>query len=169
MWCARTLGPALIRSAYLAGTVLHRPRLRMLGLREAAERELLRDHRDAARRLAGELLVLANRLPRDWNYGNAIHHGHLLLGRLALAEGDLQEANRELLAAATTPGSPQLNSFGPNCRLACDLLKAGQVMSVLAYLEACGAFWKVDLGRRAEWMREIRENRTPDFGGNLLY
>ncbi len=169
LWSARWLVPAFIRSAYVVGTALGRPRLRMLGLREAAERQLRRGHLTVARRLANELLALANRLPTDWNTGNALHHGHLLLGRVTLAEGNLHQAVDHLLAAGRTPGSPQLNSFGPNCQLALDLLKAGQSAAVLAYLESCGAFWRADFGLRAEWIAVIRENRVPDFGANLRY
>jgi len=169
LWCTRRFVADVIRAAYLTGTLLGRPRLRMLGLREAAERQLRHGRRDDARRLATELLALADRLPRDWNYGNAIHHGHLLLGRIAVAEGDLERASVELLAAGRTPGSPQLNSFGPNCQLALELLRAGQTAPVLAYLEACGAFWKLDMGRRAEWMATIRDHRVPQFGANLRY
>ena len=169
LWSARWAVGALLGSAYLVGTVFGRPRLRMLGLRQAAERQLRRRRPGTARRLAEELLRLADRLPPDWNHGNALHHGHLLLGRVALAEGDLRGAADQLLAAARTPGSPQLNSFGPNCQLALDLLKAGQPAPVMAYLEACGVFWKSDFGRRTEWMAAIRENRIPEFGGNLLY
>jgi hypothetical protein len=161
--------PFVIRSIYLVGTALRRPRLRMLGLGKAAERQLRRGHRERAREMANELLALAERLPRDWDYGNAVHHGHLLLGRIALLEGDVATAGAELLAAGRTPGSPQINSFGPNCRLALELLQAGQPEPVLAYLEACGAFWRMDFGRRAQWLAEIRANRIPEFGPNLHY
>jgi hypothetical protein len=171
-WLAQRLGrlvPLISDSAYVIGTALRRPRLRSLGLRRAAERHLRRGHPEHARQLALELLAEADRLPRDWNSGNAFHHGHLLLGRIALLEGDVATAGAELLAAARTPGSPQLNSFGPNCQLALELLQAGQPAPVLAYLEACGSFWKMDFGRRAEWMAAIRADRAPPFGPNLLY
>jgi len=168
-WGSRKLSSLFIRSTYLVGTLLRRPRLRMLGLREAAERQLRRGRRERARQMANELLTLADQLPRDWNYGNAIHHGHLLLGRIALLKGDVATASAELLAAGRTPGSPQLNSFGPNCQLALELLRAGQPEPVLAYLEACGDFWKMNSGRRAQWLTEVRGNRNPEFGPNLLY
>jgi len=57
----------------------------MLGLRDAAERDFRQSRYTEAAAKATELLVLAERFPTDWFYGNAIHHGHLLLGRIALA------------------------------------------------------------------------------------
>lgn len=118
---------------------------------------------------AQELLELAHRYPSDWNYGNAIHHGHLVLGRVALAAGDLATARAELLAAGQTPGSPQLNSFGPNMRLAQDLLRAGEHDVVLEYFEQCGRFWSMGGERLAEWIDDIARGRAPNFGPNLIY
>jgi hypothetical protein len=119
--------------------------------------------------LAQELLALATKYPNDWNAGNAIHHGHLALGRAALAADDLPTARAELLAAADTSGSPQLSSFGPSMRLAQDLLRVGERETVLAYLKLCRSFWKFGNDRIAEWMSAIAEGRTPDFGPNLVY
>lgn len=62
-----------------------------------------------------------------WNSGNRIHHGNLILGRIALTQGDVAEAKTRLLAAGKTPGSPQLNSFGPNMMLAKELLELGEL------------------------------------------
>src|SRR5262245_11523301 len=60
---------------------------------------------------AKKLLAMAVDLPQDWNYGNALHMGNLVLGEIALDSGDLVEAKRYLLQAGNIPGSPQLNSF----------------------------------------------------------
>ncbi len=142
---------------------------RMLQLREDARQQLSVGHLEPARTPANELLTLAERTPHGWNYGNAIHQGHLILGHVALIKGDVERAGAELLAAARTPGSPQLNTFGPNCALARDLLTAGQIEPVLEFLEACGTFWTMDFGRRSKWMTQIREKQVPDFGANLAY
>ena len=119
--------------------------------------------------LARELLALATRYPTDWNAGNAIHHGHLALGRAALAARDIPTARAELLAAAHTLGSPQLSSFGPSMRLAQELLQVGERDTVLAYLELCRGFWTLGDDRVAEWKAAIAEGRTPDFRPNLVY
>jgi hypothetical protein len=118
---------------------------------------------------AQELLKLAGQYPDDWNHGNATHHGHLTLGRIALRNGNIVTARAELIAAAQTTGSPQLCSFGPNMRLAQDLLRSGDRDVVLGYLELCRHFWKTGAARLATWTEDIRQDREPDFGPNLRY
>ncbi len=122
-----------------------------------------------ATKFARELVDLAQRFPTSWNYGNAIHHSHLVLGRVALADGNLETARAELLAAGRTPGSPQLSSFGPNMRLAKDLLAAGESAAVLEYFDLCRAFWKMDRQRLDLWTADVAEGRIPKFGPNLVY
>ena len=75
---------------------------------------------------AKQLLTMASDYRNDWNYGNAIYYGNFVLGRIAVHQGDLAQAGQYLLAAAATPGSPQLDSFGPNMTLAKELLEARQ-------------------------------------------
>ena len=118
-----------------------------------------------ARAYAEELLKATD--PNDWNYGNRIHHGHLILGRIALREGNVGSAKEHLLAAGQTPGSPQLNSFGPNMTLARELLEKGEKQAVLEYFKRCGSFWKKD--RLETWAREVQDGKIPDFGANLDY
>ena len=118
---------------------------------------------------ARELLDLAQSLERDWNYGNAIHDGNMVLGRLELVHGDLEEASRRLLEAGKTPGSPQLNSFGPNMSLARDLLVAGEGEVVIEYLRHCLEFWELGRERVKDWIALIEGGRLPDFGANLVY
>lgn len=104
----------------------------------------------------------------DWNYGNVIHHGHIVLGHVALASGKTEEAVAELLAAGETPGSPQLNTFGPNMSLALALLERGKRDPVLDYLAKCGKFWEKH-DRLAQWTKTIESGGMPDFGANLRY
>ena len=61
---------------------------------------------EKASRYANESLTAAARFPKDWNHGNAIHHGNNVLGRIALKQGDLKLAAELLLKAGKTPGSP---------------------------------------------------------------
>jgi len=68
-----------------------------------------------------------------WNHGNNIHHGNLILGRISLAADDIEQAKERLIEAGKTPGSPQLNSFGPNMTLAKELLQKGEKGVVLEY------------------------------------
>ena len=105
----------------------------------------------------------------DWNLGNRIHHGNLVLGRIALAEGDIEEAKRRLIAAGKTTGSPPLVSFGPNMMLARELLQKGEKEVVLEYFSLCSKFWEMGQDSLEEWSDLVRANRVPDFGGNLWY
>jgi len=102
---------------------------------------LSRNDKEAAIRLANEYLTLADSYKGNWNYGNAIHDANQALGIVALRENDLEKAGQYLAKAGKTPGSPQLNSFGPDLTLADGLLKKGQKDVVLAYLRSISRFW----------------------------
>lgn len=116
---------------------------------------------DKAEAYARELLDLAEASARDWNYGNAVHDGHRILGQLALQRGDGRSAKEHLLAAGETPGSPQLDSFGPELTLANDLLAAGERATVVAYLKACERFWKTRGDDLRTWIAAIEAGETP--------
>jgi hypothetical protein len=118
---------------------------------------------------AHELLGLATSYRNDWNYGNAIHDGHSVLGRVALAKGDIVTAKQELLEAGRTPGSPQLASFGPNVSLARDLLSRSEVSTVVEYLRLCQAFWEMENGKITHWVQLAESGEMPEFGSNLVY
>jgi tetratricopeptide (TPR) repeat protein len=126
-------------------------------------------HVDDARRYATELLNLAPQFHEDWNYGNAIQDGNLVLGRIAVREGRMDEAKQYLGKAGESPGSPQMDTFGPNMSLAKDLLEKGDRQIVLEYFDACRKFWKKDNGRLDRWARDVRAGNIPDFGPNLVY
>jgi len=112
---------------------------------------------------------LLHNVADDWNRGNRLHFGNLVLGRVALAKDDIEGAAQYLLAAGRTPGSPQLNSFGPDMSLARDLLERGQTQVVVRYLELCLDFWKMGQDRLKEWIALIEAGRTPDFSRNLRF
>jgi len=116
---------------------------------------------DKARAYAQELLALATRLPRDWNHGNAVHEANRVLGHVALERGELAAARAHLLAAGATPGSPQLDSFGPDLSLANALLSAGERAAVVEYLKLCTSFWKHRAADVQSWIAVI------EAGGSL--
>jgi hypothetical protein len=122
-----------------------------------------------ARSYANQLLALAPQYPKDWNYGNAVYYGHTVLGRVELAQGNTALAENHLLQSAQTPGSPQLDSFGPNTSLAKDLLEKGDAAPVLQYFALIQNFWKMSRGKPAEWSAQVQSGQIPDFGANLLY
>jgi hypothetical protein len=105
----------------------------------------------------------------SWNEGNAAFTSNMVLGEVALRQGDKPAAVKYLLASGKTKGSPQLDSFGPNMQLAKDLLEAGERDAVLAFIDECRRFWKLGNMQLQRWTRDIQEGRTPDFGANLLF
>lgn len=124
---------------------------------------------EKAKAYADELLSSAQQDTGGWNYGNAIHKGHMALGLVALRGGDVVTARRELLESGKTPGSPQLSSFGPNMTLAGELLKNGDRDAVLEYFELCRKFWKMGGQQLDSWSETVHNGGTPEFGANLLY
>ncbi len=122
-----------------------------------------------AQSYANELLQMAPAYPKDWNYGNAIYFGYFVLGRVALQQGNISLAEQYLLNSASTPGSPQLNSFGPNTTLAKELLEKGRTTAVLQYFALCANFWKLRGTRLDDWAKTVRAGGIPDFRANLRY
>ncbi|WP_372895090.1 hypothetical protein [Stieleria sp.] len=142
---------------------------RFYALNRAAKNALKKGKTEEARKLAEELLRRAQTQREDWNYGNAIQDGNQVLGRLALATGDIAEAKKRLLASVDSQGSPQMNSFGPNMQLAKDLLAANEKQVVLEYFDLCRKFWKLGVDRLDAWTEAVENGETPDFGASLDY
>lgn len=141
---------------------------RFYALNDAAKTHFEGKEYEKAKQYATELYELAQKYPKDWNYGNAIYDSQMVLGRIALLDNDTEKAIEHLFLAAKTPGSPQLDSFGPNMSLAKDLLEKGQNEPVIEFLIQCKRFWyrqdQVD-----KWVQEIKTGNVPDFGANLVY
>lgn len=119
-----------------------------------------------ARAYSKQLLEMASQYPKAWT-GDAIFYGNLVLGRIAVQEGNLAQAGQDLLAAGATPGSATLNTFGPSMSLAKELLEKHQSDVVLQYLALCKNFWKNDSGKLDEWSATVRRGGIPDFGPRL--
>lgn len=117
---------------------------------------------EKAKVFAEELLSQAPRYEDDGNYGNAIHKSHTIHGRIELRQGNRAAAIQHLLQSGNTPGSPQLDSFGPNMTLAKELLEVGERKAVLEYIDLCGRFWKLDFGRLAKWKEMVRNDHIPN-------
>ena len=122
-----------------------------------------------AEQSANELLKAAEEDKSPWNYGNSMHTGNIVLGRVALRRGDVEGAKQHLLAAGDVSGSPQLDSFGPNMSLAKELLEKGERETVITYLESCAKFWKMGHDDLQNWIATIKGGGTPDFKGNMDY
>ena len=62
----------------------------------------------------------------------------MVLGEVALRNGNIADAAQYLIASGKSSGSPALDSFGPNLSLAKALL---EVDVVLKFFDLCKAFW----------------------------
>ena len=114
-----------------------------------------------ATRLA-QLMLQNNADPHDWNYGNIIHNAHQILGLAALQEGRTSDAKAFLLTAGKTPGSPQLDSFGPSMVLAQKLLGKGEKQTVIEYLDLVEKFW----GHTSDAQMARLEKQSPDIAAS---
>jgi hypothetical protein len=122
---------------------------------------------DKAAAYANEMLAAAQQDRKGWNYGNAIHDGHAALGLVALRKNDVGAARKELLEAGRTPGSPQLDSFGPDMTLANEMLKKGERDVVIEYFVLCRSFWKSGTAQLDAWTKTVQKGETPIFLINL--
>lgn len=100
---------------------------------------------------------------KDWNYGNVIHEANTRLGRISLKQGEVGDAKRYLLEAGKTPGSPQLDSFGPDLTLAKELLQKGEKETVIEYLQLCAKFWESRRAHLKWWISMLQAGQIPDF------
>jgi hypothetical protein len=152
---------AMTQAELERGQGLYRVEWKRLGqLPQLAEAAFAAGNYAKARVYADELLAKAG----SGHDGSAIFYGNQVLGRLALAEGDVVRANAHLLASAETTGSPVLRSFGPSMELARELLGRGQRDVVLRYLERCSVFWEHGAEQLSRWSAAIEGNEAPDFG-----
>lgn len=142
---------------------------RFYALGDAGKEAFTSGKHKEAKKHALELKKLSKKFPKNWNYGNAIQDCNLILGRLAILDDDLKLAGDYLLAAGRSPGSPQMNSFGPNMSLAKDLAKKGEKKVVVEYFKLCKVFWKMHRGKLEKWTEQVSKGEVPDFGANLVY
>jgi hypothetical protein len=113
--------------------------------------------------LVAEYLNLASRYRCNWNYGNAIHDANRYLGLVSLRRGNIEEADEFLLRSGKSPGSPQLDTFGPDLDLADELLKQGQIVPVRQYLIDVKSFWKPGNAEIDRWVAAISAGKKPEL------
>ncbi len=165
-----------------ADLAAHRPdaaHVRFLILPGVAQAALEAGSNEKAEKYAREALALAAKSKKPTvilpggdpisNVAEAVFKGNMVLGRLALMNGDIESAKNYLLLAGKTDGDPVLDTFGPNMSLARELLKASQPDTVIEFLEECKVFWKSERGRIERWIGDIQAGRMPEFGPNLIY
>lgn len=86
---------------------------------------------------------------------------NVVLGRIALANGDVDKAGLHLLAAGKTHGSPSLGSFGPDLTLAKDLLAGGQRDTVRQFIQSCKTFWHSGQEQLTSWTIALESGGDP--------
>ena len=95
------------------------------------------------------------------------HYGNIVLGRIALREGKIEEARERLLTAAEFSGGTGVHQ--PNMALARDLLHEGEPTVVLEYLARCADSWPRGKERLSRWAAEVEAGEIPDFGRYLRF
>jgi hypothetical protein len=101
--------------------------------------------------------------------GQATFDCNLVLGEVALQNGQIAEASQYLIASGKSSGSPALGSFGPNMSLAKALLEKGESEVVLQFFDLCKTFWTGHAQVLDNWSQIVRKGGMPNFGANLLY
>ncbi|MDE0002593.1 MAG: hypothetical protein OXQ29_07850 [Rhodospirillaceae bacterium] len=111
-------------------------------------------------------MTMLNTDPDHPEYARRLHVGNIVVGRVALREGDVQLAKYHLLEAANVPRSPAIAQTGPSMTLALALLRRGERDVVLEFLERIDPLW--DSTVLDDWVAMIEAGRVPDFGANLV-
>lgn len=157
------------------------------GLGEILEKAHKLKNWDKVVQYANIYLQEAEKYKKDWNYGNAIFYSNMALSEMAYTKGDKAVARNHLIKASETPGSPQLNSFGPfndflNEYLL-QLAKDGEKDSLIQFAQNCKSFvkkksdkklnekeeqnnkqvtqWNLDSLER--FIKQIQTGKIPDF------
>lgn len=117
-----------------------------------------------ARQVAQQLLSMLPQFEKHSEYADAVLYANLLAGHVAFNKR--HDARRYLRAAGDRPDGPPM-AFGPNMRLAKDLLDYGDRESVLVFLAQCRRFWPSGAERLDGWTRAIKAGGKPDFGRDL--
>jgi beta-lactamase regulating signal transducer with metallopeptidase domain len=134
-------------------------------LPDLAKAALATDQLEKAAEYADQMLATTESMFK----GDLVYNGNFVLGMIAVKKGDIEAAEKYLLAAGDTTGSPVLNSFGPNMSLAKELLDRGRRDTVLTFLKKCYLFWNKSTSPCGKWIQELEEGKKPDFRRNLNY
>ena len=94
------------------------------------------------------------------------HYRNIVLGRIALREGRIEEARECLLTAAEFAGGTSVHR--PNMALARDLLQEGESAVVLDFAR-CADSWPRGKERLSRWATEVEAGEIPDFRSYLRF
>lgn len=119
-----------------------------------------------AKSQAQYLLQLHQADPKDATFIFGLHNSHIVIGRLALRDGDLKTAKDELVKSLQVPLTPPLQTIGPRMSLAADLLEKKQKQAVLDYLTEVEKVWTQNPSAKqsiSKWRLDIKAGKTPQF------
>jgi hypothetical protein len=120
-----------------------------------------------AQKYAEELMTLLPNFKDNRDYGTAMYNANVVLGRIALRNGKVDEAKRYLITAGQSPSTPFMATSGLNMGLAHDLLAKGERQVVEDFLEQCRRIWISNDGQLDRWIEQIKSGKNPDFGPYL--
>lgn len=120
-----------------------------------------------AEKYAHLMLELSTKYNSSWVYGDVIHDGNMVLGMVALKNGNIPTAKQFLLKSARSPGSYQIQYLGPNMMLAKELLASGEKEVVLTYLQEIRSIWTHRNDDLNKWIEMIKAGISPSFSGHL--
>ena len=143
------------------------PEQRFYALGAAAKESFAAGKMQDAEKYAQELMSLLPSFQQTREYGAAMSDANLVLGRIAMRKGNIEDAKRYLMAVGKCPATPDLQNYGPNMSLAKDLLEKGERQAVLGYFELCRKFWLNGSAQLDQWSQQVRDGKIPDFGPNL--
>jgi hypothetical protein len=129
----------------------------------AADRAASRKDWAAAEDHAREYLRLAKRNPNDPEAAYATYYGNIMLGHIALRQGDRRRATERLLASVRD--IVNIESFRyerKDMTLARQLTDWGEREAVAQFLEACAKISPPG-SKHSEWAAEIRKGINPDL------
>lgn len=108
---------------------------------------------------AKSLVKLSTSIESRWSRVVATLSGHTMLGRIALARGDVAKAKQHLgLSLELLPFAPQ-----PDHHLAFELLAAGEVAAVRDYLQRAQFIWPAQAADFRRFDAELRKRGTTRF------
>lgn len=124
------------------------------------------------RAFATELILDFGNDPDEFGYEEAAHKGNIVLGRIALAENDIEKAKEHLLIAIRAPlrsESPWLSDI--DLDLARELLAKGEKDAILEYVRLYlslrerekETYYKSEISALKSWQEQIKAGKIPSL------
>lgn len=138
-------------------------------LRILTSDDLKNENLDDVRKQANTLIKMMAPYKNDQKefqtYVTALHYANIVLGRVNLREGKIEEAKTNLAQATNIKGSASLTTFGPKMTLAKELLEKGEKDAVIQFIHDCVPYWDLKNVKSVteNWIKLIKEGKMPSF------